>query len=211
MDEVEQAHAYAAADFEEPHEHFVSLFKQTFPGTEIDGLVLDLGCGAADISIRFARHFPQCRVLGVDGAQAMLDCGMEAVKLAQLEQRIKLANVYLPEQQPRMQAYQAIISNSLLHHLKNPLDLWQAVTNIARQGTRIFIMDLMRPSTERDAHDIVKTYAVDEPEILQRDFYYSLLSSYTIEEVERQLSAMGLLKFNIQAVSDRHMIIWSQL
>ena len=58
MDEEEQARAYALADFEAPHENFVELFKQRFAGEDITGDVLDLGCGPADVSIRFARHFP---------------------------------------------------------------------------------------------------------------------------------------------------------
>lgn len=211
MTEDEQASAYAQADFAEPHENFVTLFKQTFPGITMQGSVLDLGCGPADVSIRFANHFPECSITGIDGSQAMLNYGVEAVKLADLEQRIQLLNVHLPFQQPPLESYQAIISNSLLHHLKNPMDLWQTVTNLGSAGTCIFVMDLMRPRSEQAARDLVETYASDEPEILQRDFYYSLLSSYTIDEVEDQLYKMGLIQFNVRPVSDRHMIIWSQL
>ncbi len=44
MDDAAQAEAYARADFSEPHNHFVELFKQCFPGP-VQGAVLDLGCG----------------------------------------------------------------------------------------------------------------------------------------------------------------------
>ena len=44
MDEVEQARAYAAADFSEPHQAFVKHFRQRFADYD-PKQVLDLGCG----------------------------------------------------------------------------------------------------------------------------------------------------------------------
>ena len=78
MDDVEQARAYAAADFSEPHQAFVEHFRQRFADCN-PKQVLDLGCGPADISIRFARAYPQCTLTGVDGAAAMLALGRDAV------------------------------------------------------------------------------------------------------------------------------------
>lgn len=57
MDDPEQARAYAGADFSEPHQAFVERFTQCFPRHR-PRRVLDLGCGAADITIRFARAIP---------------------------------------------------------------------------------------------------------------------------------------------------------
>ena len=42
MDEVEQARAYATADFAEPNERFVGYFETEFPELQT-GSVLDLG------------------------------------------------------------------------------------------------------------------------------------------------------------------------
>src|SRR3990172_1786988 len=90
MDDPVQAAAYAAADFSEPHGLFIEKFREVFPGTNVTGRVLDLGCGPADISIRFARAYPECHIDGVEGARAMLHEGEAAVKRAGLQQRIKL-------------------------------------------------------------------------------------------------------------------------
>ncbi len=58
MEGQEQARAYAHADFEEPHSRFLTLLQETLPAREVGPWVVDLGCGAADISIRVARAFP---------------------------------------------------------------------------------------------------------------------------------------------------------
>ncbi|MCG6936128.1 MAG: class I SAM-dependent methyltransferase, partial [Proteobacteria bacterium] len=64
MDEDAQARAYASANFEAPHSQFIELFRETFPDLSPAGMVLDLGCGPADITLRFAQAFPACRLQG---------------------------------------------------------------------------------------------------------------------------------------------------
>jgi hypothetical protein len=50
-----------------------------------------------------------------------------------------------------------------------------------------------------------------EPEILQRDFFYSLCAAYTPDEVRAQLASAGLAHFAFESVSDRHWIAYGAL
>jgi len=211
MDDEAQARAYAEAGFDEPHENFIAQYKAQWPGREVSGRVLDLGCGPADISIRFARAFPACTIEGVDGADEMLAYGIRAVAAAELSKRIDLAHCYLPDDTLMRQSFDAVISNSLLHHLKDPMTLWQTIRACARPdvdaGVPVFVMDLMRPANEAEAVRMVEQYVADEPEVLRHDFHHSLLAAYTIEEVRAQLAAAGLDSLKVEAVSDRHLIV----
>jgi len=211
MDDKAQARAYAQADFTEPHDNFIRLFQAQWPGRIIRGRVVDLGCGAADISIRFARAFPGCEIDGIDGANAMLAFGIKAVAAAGLSKRIDLIHSYLPDDELMAASYDAVISNSLLHHLNDPMTLWHAVRactspdNVA--GIPVFIMDLMRPENETEVSRLVEQYVADEPEILRHDFQNSLFAAYTVDEVRAQLTAAGLDSLTVEAVSDRHLIV----
>ncbi len=207
MNDRAQAEAYAAADFSEPHDAFVSHFMSRFPDFS-GGEVLDLGCGTADVIIRFANAFPGARITGVDGAQAMLDIGMRDVEKRGLSHQIRLNLCRLPDDELSSKKYDAVISNSLLHHLCDPLILWGAVAACARHRAPVFIMDLMRPDSRRNAEEMVRLYAADAPSVLQKDFYNSLLAAYTIEEIRRQLSRAGLDYLTVEAVSDRHVLVW---
>lgn len=207
MDDLAQAHAYAHADFAEPHQRFVELFRQTFPKANIAGRVLDLGCGPADVTIRFARAYPDCTIEGVDGAESMLHHGAYFVGRAGLAQRIHLVHARLPETTLPARAYDAVISNSLLHHLHDPQVLWRVVAQHARPGAAIFVMDLARPATREQAQDFVKVYAANEPKILQRDFFNSLCAAFTPQEVTDQLARAGLNRLSVRTVSDRHLVI----
>jgi ubiquinone/menaquinone biosynthesis C-methylase UbiE len=206
MNEEEQARAYACADFEEPHSRFIQLFIEEFPGP-FAGCALDLGCGPGDITLRFAKAFPQCTVHGVDGAEAMLAHGRQACAHRGLDGRVRFIHGYLPGASLPRERYDAIISNSLLHHLAEPQVLWDSIKRYAAPGAPVLVMDLMRPSTRAEAESLVETYAAGEPEVLRRDFLHSLLAAYLLNEVRAQLEQADLSHWPVRTVSDRHLLV----
>ena len=211
MNDEAQALAYAQANFDEPHDMFVQIFKDTFPQAKVSGHILDLGCGSADISIRFARAYPDCEIDGLDGAPRMLAQGKLAIQNAQLHDRIHLLEGILPGADLPHDNYGEIISNSLLHHLHAPDVLWESIKQYGVPGTRVFIMDLMRPESEKAAREIVDLYARDEPQVLREDFYHSLCAAFLPEEIQSQLDVAGLTQLDIQVVSDRHVAVSGRL
>ena len=209
MEDPAQALAYATADFSEPHDAFVQHFQRLFPGFR-GGRVLDLGCGAADVTIRFARACPGAKLDGVDGAEAMLRLGREAVAKARLDSRISLHLLHLPAA-GLGSGYDAVISNSLLHHLAQPATLWQAVATAARPGAAVLVMDLLRPDSREAASALVRLHAADAAPVLARDFMNSLLAAYRPDEVAQQLHAAGLGAMDVAVVSDRHWLVWGHV
>jgi cyclopropane fatty-acyl-phospholipid synthase-like methyltransferase len=209
MDDQEQALAYARADFEEENQGFVDRFVEFYPEFT-SGHVLDLGCGPADIPIRLARTLPDCRMTGVDGSAPMIALGAEAIRAAGLANRITLRCERFQETVLEERA-DAVISNSLLHHVPNALQFWYAVKKLAQPGAVVLVMDLLRPESPEAAKAIVEQYAADEPAILRRDFYNSLLASYTEDEVAAQLTEMNLSRLLIDVLDDRHWIVGGRL
>ena len=211
MNDPGQALAYARADFEEPHNHFIELFGNKFSDENIGGYVLDLGCGTADVTIRFARAYPDCMIHGIDGAENMLRHGCDAISKQGLESRISLFSQRLPGIQPPRSDYDVVISNSLLHHLHDPMVLWQSIKSYAAVKAIVFLMDLFRPASEQEAKRLVEQYAKDEPAVLKEDFFNSLCASYRIEEVRSQLEQADLQHLSAEIVSDRHLIVYGRL
>jgi cyclopropane fatty-acyl-phospholipid synthase-like methyltransferase len=207
MDTAEQARAYAAADFTEPHEAFVARFRERFPHFAA-GQALDLGCGAADVTVRFARAYLHVRVHGVDGSRAMLDEGMRLVHRAGLGDRVSLDLRRLPDPSIAAAGHDAVISNSLLHHLADPAVLWTTIAATARAGAPVFVMDLRRPMDTDAAQRLVDMYAAAESSVLRDDFYRSLCAAYTADEVRSQLAVTELGHLRVEPVGDRHIVMW---
>jgi SAM-dependent methyltransferase len=205
MDEAEQARAYAAADFSEPHQAFVDHFRARFPDHE-PRTALDLGCGPCDVTLRFARAYPGCQLTAIDGAAAMLAEARAALRGAGLVARVRLLQRRLPDVAGLEPGFDAIISNSLLHHLHDPEVLWRSIRRLAAPGAAVQVMDLLRPGSSRQLEQLVAFYAQDAPEILRRDFANSLRAAFRVDEIGAQLAA-ARLPLAVEVVSDRHVLV----
>jgi ubiquinone/menaquinone biosynthesis C-methylase UbiE len=209
MDEQEQASAYAAADWSESHSKIPVYFRERFPDFS-GGRVLDLGCGAADVTVRFVLAFPGVTALGVDGSDAMLEFGRRRVREAGLDARIRLENHYLPDPLLEKQEFDAVICNSLLHHVTDPAALWRTAARCARPGAPVLLIDLLRPADHETVVRMVQEQAQGAPPVLQRDFIASLHAAYTVDEVKEQLWAAGLPKFRVDQVDELHFVGWGR-
>ena len=205
MLDEEQVRAYADADFEAPHSHFMELLRARFDHLPPTGLALDLGCGAGDISRRYAAMFPGWQIDGVDGSATMLAAARERTPDIV---PIRYSEVCLPAAPTGR--YDMIFSNSLLHHLADPDVLWSTIRDWANSGCRVFVMDLLRPESRVAAERIVNQYAGDEPDVLQHDFLHSLFAAYEKAEIVEQLQRANL-PLNVEVVSDRHVVVWGDV
>ena len=206
MDNPEQAQVYASANFADENQSFVDRFLQSH-GHELENAhVVDLGCGPGDIPIRLVKTHPTLRVTGIDASQPMIDIALHTVAEAKLRERIEL----------RCQRFQdakfstpvdAIISNSLAHHVPNPLQFWYAIKTLAKPGAPVFVMDLIRPESIEEAQAIVEQYASDEPTQLRQDFYNSLLAAFTEDDVAAHLAELNLSRLLLDVPDDRHWIV----
>ena len=205
MEDPEQAAAYAAADFSEENQGFVDRFSEYFPGFS-SGHVLDAGCGPADIPIRFARYYPSCHLTAVDASMPMIRLAQQAVGQAGLSDRITVRCERL-EAVPGANVFDAVLSNSLLHHLPNPLQFWHKLRQLVKPGAPVLVMDLLRPESPQEAQAIVDRYAPEAPAILRRDFFNSLMAAFTEDEITTQLARLNLTRLLIDVIDDRHWVV----
>jgi cyclopropane fatty-acyl-phospholipid synthase-like methyltransferase len=209
MNEQDQAAAYAAEDWSESHGRIPGYFRERFPDFSA-ARVLDLGCGSADVTVRFVRAFPDVTAVGVDGSDAMLSFGRRRVRDERLESRIRLENHYLPDPSLEKQDFDALISNSLLHHFLDPVAFWRTAAKCVKRDGPILIVDLLRPDDPESAIRLVNEHAKDAPPVLRRDFLASLHAAYTLDEVRQQLIAAGLPQFRVDQVDELHFVAWGK-
>lgn len=207
MDDPRQAQVYAQADFSAVNEAFVRRLLERFPAAR-EAHVVDLGCGPADIPLRLARAAPRACVTGVDASLPMLRLAQALIARAG-GARIRLVCARLPSL-PLLRA-DAVVSNSLLHHLADPAPFWREVRRVTRPGGAVFVMDLFRPDSADAARAIVERAAPDEDALLKEDFFNSLLAAFTPVEVRAQLVRAGLGHLDCSVASERHLLVTGTL
>ncbi len=209
MDDPEQVVAYAQANFEEENQGFVDKFLELYPDLG-EGLVIDMGCGPGDIPIRLARSHPSCRIIGIDASVPMIARAEQAVNAANLQDRISFL-CHRIQDLNLTQLPDALVSNSLVHHLPNPLRFWYCVKMLVKPGSPVLVMDLLRPESPEEARAIVDQHAAQEPERLREDFYHSLLAAFTEDEVASQLAELNLSRLMVDVPDDRHWIVYGRV
>lgn len=210
MDAPEQVRAYAGADFSEANDRFVADFLAALPAREA-GRLIDLGCGPGDICLRLARALPGWHITGVDAGENMLAAAGKALATSGLEDRVTFRLAHLPDESLDRGGFDAVVSNSLLHHLPDPTVLWQSAMHLAAPGAWLHVMDLARPDSAAAANALVAEYAAGEPAVLQNDFRNSLHAAWTVDEVNHQLIDAGLGHLSARACSDRHWLVSGRL
>jgi SAM-dependent methyltransferase len=212
MSAEQQARAYSQADFEAAHSFYPKLFAEKFPRRPRQAFVLDLGCGPCDVTLRFAKANSGYTFHAVDGSAAMLKYGRRALaRQRRLARRFRLIEGFIPGALIPRSSYDVILSSSFLHHLHDPQVLWQTVRTYARRGTIVFVPDLRRPPSRAEAAAMTQKYSGNEPEVLQRDFFNSLLAAFTAPEVKRQLKEAGLNGLQVEIISDRHLLVFGRI
>jgi trans-aconitate methyltransferase len=207
MDSEAQTLAYAEADFNDSNSLFTERFLARFGDLPASGQMADLGCGPGDITIRLARALPGWQLTGLDAGPNMLKHAERRLGVEALSRRVRFRLAHLPDRSLSAAAWNAVVSNSLLHHLPQPGILWESIIHLGAPGAAVQVMDLMRPDSEEHAQLLVEQYAGDAPDVLREDFYNSLLAAYTPEEVSSQLIQAGLDRLKIETPSDRHWIV----
>ena len=210
MLDPDQVLAYAQADFEGPHSNFITLFSEKNKGDEPEGLVLDMGCGPGDITFRFASRFAKARIHAVDGSLEMIKYANNQLSLKpDIKDNIMFIISTLQDYKP-LDKYDCVISNSLLHHMADPAIFWENLIRLSGPQTKVFVMDLLRPRGMEEAMILTNKYAGDEPDVLKKDFYNSLLAAFEVGEVENQINKAGL-DLKVEQVSDRHLITYGSV
>ncbi|NES93171.1 class I SAM-dependent methyltransferase, partial [Okeania sp. SIO2B9] len=121
-----------------------SRFNQAFAESSIEigpkkGLVLDVGTGTARIPILICQQQPEWQIIGIDLSKNMLTIGERNIEKAKLQSQVKLELVDAKKLPYSEHSFDMVISNSIVHHLSEPLLFFQEVKRVLQPQGGIFI------------------------------------------------------------------------
>jgi len=201
MDTWEEASEYDAMDFSQVNQEFAKLAIELGPET---GLILDGGTGTARIPILIAQRRSKWQITGIDLSANMLFIGNQNIEQAGLQEQIKLEQVDAKQLPYPDDQFDLVISNSIVHHLSDPLLFFQEIQRVLKPQGGIFLRDLTRPSSETELNSLVEQYAGNCNDHQQKLFRDSLQAAYTLDEIINFIESVGLENIRVYQSSDRH-------
>lgn len=215
MDTVEEAVDYDSMDHSTVNTLFVQELLQFMArcGLPRDtSRALDMGTGTALIPIELVRTTNQfTSVLACDLSKEMLKIARRHIADTPMETTILPVFCDAKRMPVADRTCAVVMSNSIVHHIPDPADVIAEMRRIIADDGVLFVRDLMRPQTEQELEQIVKTYAGDENDHQQQMFRESLHAALTVEEVSALLQDADFPGSWVTATSDRHWTIAGRL
>ena len=213
MDTVEEAVDYDSMDHSEVNRLFVdellaaaeaSGFDQRLQSSDDPLRVLDVGTGTALIPIEFCRRPVTASVWALDLAVEMLKLAERNVRDAGLHGRILLEHTDAKGLPYDDGEFDWVVSNSIIHHIPEPVDSLSEMLRVLRPGGLLFVRDLLRPASADEVESIVATYAGQENEHSQQLFRQSLHAALSVPEMQELMVDAGWPSECVTQSSDRH-------
>jgi ubiquinone/menaquinone biosynthesis C-methylase UbiE len=202
MDSAEDALDYDTMDHRQVNEAFVTDFLAVCPDPA--GRVLDVGTGTARIPIELCQRHAALHVLAVDAAAHMLVLANRNITAAGLSRRIEtlLGDArHLPFPDG---AFAAVISNSIIHHIPDPLPVLAEMVRLTAPGGWLFLRDLLRPRDEAMLHALVEQHAAGANPHQKQLFADSLRAALSLDELRLLVLQLGFDPLGVRQTSDRH-------
>ena len=205
MNGVDQVAAYAAADFSAGDDVTLDRIHSLIAERPLGNnpVVVDLGCGPGNITLLLARLLPEARVIGIDGADRMLELARQRAA----DQGLAIEFLHQDLRQIRGLKADLVVSNSLLHQLHDPLLLWRVTSELANRGCRVLHRDLRRPESMDELNHLQTLHLPDAPEVLLQDFRASLRAAFEPAEVAEQLRMTAMQQLSVQLEGDRYLVV----
>ena len=144
-------------------------------------------------------------ILAVDLAQSMLDLAKRKVSLAGLDNRVTLAKMDVKALDLPDHRFDAVFSNTILHHLPEPAAMLAEAARVLKPGGLLLIRDLYRPDSLEQLNALVDQHAGDCNAEQRKLFADSLHAALTPNELHELVDANGLKDCEIVIDTDRHM------
>ncbi|RMH37742.1 MAG: class I SAM-dependent methyltransferase [Deltaproteobacteria bacterium] len=201
MDTAEEAADYDAMDHSEPNRAFVDrLF-----ALGARGRMLDIGTGPGHIPLLVCERDPDAQVVGVDLSRHMLAVAERRRAQSPHAARVTFRIADAKALDEPTGAYDAVFSNTILHHIPDPRPFLAEAARVLRPGGALLIRDLMRPATEAEVDALVARHAADCTPRQRELFRASLCAALTVDELRAMADEVGLAHAEIAVDSDRHM------
>jgi SAM-dependent methyltransferase len=172
-------------------EHLLRLLPTIHPAsvhtpassTSVPAWALDVGTGPGQIPVKILSRLPNLRFIGLDRSPNMLAQARNNAESAGVAGRFCCLvgdghSLSFPDH-----SFDLVISNSVLHHARSPVNLLREIFRVAAPGAPVLIRDLRRPARPLLAWHLWR-HGRYYSGLMRQLFNDSVRAAYTLDELQ---------------------------
>ncbi len=203
MEGAAEAAEYDALDHREANAAFVGRLGEL----GASGVMLDIGTGPGHMPLLICERNASARVIGLDYSKAMLEIAASRLRRSRYVDRVS----YLIGDAKRLPfaeaSFDAVFSNTILHHLPEPADLLREAWRVLKPGGAFLIRDLFRPKDKATVDQLVERHCVGSTDRQRALFRDSLHAALTPAELGDLVAGLQMDGTALVIDTDRHVSV----
>lgn len=203
IDDPEEVSVYADAMARAHLEALDNRFVERALELVNTGLGLDVGTGPAQIPAKMLEKAPGLSMVAVDRGGPMLDQARAAREAGGLEGRLEVVHAdgrVLPFADG---SFDLVVSNSVIHHLGNPLPVLAEMRRVLKPGGGLLVADLRRPPGLLMWPHLL-WHGRHYQGLMWRLFRDSVRASFSLDELSALAGELGWADAEVVAWSSSH-------
>lgn len=201
MDTEEDANEYDAMD----HGSANGAFVERLVSLGAHGRMLDVGTGPGHIPLLVCEALADAQVVAIDLADTMLRIAERHRAASPHAARVTLQKADAKGLAFGDASFDTVFSNTILHHVPEPLSMLREACRVLRPGGVLLIRDLMRPTSKDELERLVALHAADASPYQRELFHASLHAALTPDELRDVAARAGFEGVEVTVDSDRHL------
>jgi ubiquinone/menaquinone biosynthesis C-methylase UbiE len=168
--------------------------------------VLDIGTGTGSVPLKMAARRPDLSIVGIDLSDEMIRVARSGVREAGLHRRVKIRKANARRSPFPAGSFDLVMSNSLLHHLPDPVPTFNEIARVLAPGGRVFVRDLRRPGPSRVRAHIRRHGRFYQGE-MHRLFADSVRASFKVSEIKELVAESHLKGCRVRPQFETYLVI----
>lgn len=209
MDSQDEVSAYSSAAAQKHLDaldnRFVDRLCLFYSNPKIpNSLLLDVGCGPGNISLKTAQRLTGLVIIGLDYSANMVRAAQRTAEVFGLQNRVFFTQGSADHIPFADGIFDIVFSNSVLHHLRNPSGALEEMHRVTKPEGTVVLRDLRRPSRLAFPWHVL-WHGRHYSGTMKRLFEDSVRAAYTPAELAELLSRSGMSEARLFLYERTHM------
>lgn len=126
------------------------------------GKILDAGCGFGGIDLVLVKEIPECKIIGIDLSDPLLEYANSCISNTNIESRLSFRKGDVERIPFKDDTFEVVFSVNMVHVVDKPINMLNEIERVLKPGGYLFVKDLRRSWLGIFEREVKSAFTLDE-------------------------------------------------